>query len=264
MRNLDVKKLLVFIAIIAVIALAVVFSSKQFLGEKKPSEEETKKVEELVTTYFGNLTYGSSTNYTGREKLYAKDKITISDLNLNNIFNTSMKYAISNGLNINVANGVINEINRSGKYGDVTECLFYNAEGIKQAAKELFGIELNEESSINEFEYLYDFIYVYEYDLYLVKRNNVTDLSSSEYGIDYKFVKTTKKEKDIMTTIAVAYTLKNGNTRTFAKDSKGENIVAENLEKFPEDKIDEFTKYTITLTKTDDGNYIFKSIEKVK
>ncbi|MDE5888622.1 MAG: hypothetical protein K2H20_01235, partial [Bacilli bacterium] len=101
-------------------------------------------------------------------------------------------------------------------------------------------------------------------DLYLLKRNDVADISSNEFGVDYKIVKTTKKGKDVMTTIAVAYTYKTDNTRSFAKDNKGENVVAESLEKFPEDKINEFDQYTFTLTQTENGNYIFKSVEKVK
>lgn len=264
MKNLDGKKFLVFIAIIAVIALAVILGSKELFEEKKPSAEETEKVEKLVTTYLGSLTYGADTNYMGLDRLYSKDKTEVSDLNINSILNVSVKYATTNNLNTTVSTGVLNELNRSGKYGNINEYSIYNAEGVRDAAKELFGIELNEESSINDMEYLYDFIYVFEYDVYLVKRNNVTATTSMEYGIDYKIVKTAKKGNDIMTTLAIAYTYRTGTTRSFAKDNKGENIVAENLEKFPEDKIEEFDQFTFTVTQTDNGNYVFKSIEKVK
>lgn len=44
MKNLDIKKLLVFIAIIAVIALAVIFGSKQFFGEKSLLRKRQRKL----------------------------------------------------------------------------------------------------------------------------------------------------------------------------------------------------------------------------
>ena len=45
----------------------------------------------------------------------------------------------------------------------------------------------------------------------------------------------------------------------------GEKIVAEDCLEFPTNKIDEFSKYEFTLTKSKDGkDYIFESVKKVK
>ncbi len=265
MKNLDVKKLLVFIAIIAVVALIVIFGSKELFGEKKASAEESEKAEKLVTTYFGNLSYGYATNYRGLDVLYQSDKTTLEDLELKQIINSSIIFSTNNNINTNVPYSTLNNISKIEGFSNIDEYSAYSGEGLRESAKSLFGIDLSKESDNSDYGYLYDFIYVKEYDTYLMKRNKVEDIRNNKQGIDYTIVKTTKKDKDIMTTLAIAYTYEiDENTRSFAKDKQGENIIEESSKEFPKDKVDEFEKYTFTMTENEDGNYIFKSVEKVK
>lgn len=263
MKNLDIKKLLVFIVIIAVIALIVVFGIKQLFGENTPPEEETKKVEELVTDYFANLYEGYTTSYNGIDLLYKNDKTTIDDLEDKQILNMAINYATSKSMNIGVSSITYNQLKKIESLGNIDNYLIFNAAGIRDAAKEIFGIELEDKNEISEYSYLYDFIYVYEYDVYLLKRNTTEDITNKDRAVELSVIKTTKKNNEVMTTVAVAYTNKSGDKKDYAKDSQGEEIVAENSEEFPTNNINDFEKYTFTLTQTDDGDYTFKSVEKV-
>lgn len=264
MKNLDIKKFLVFVVIIAIVALIVFFGVKQLFGENKPTEEEVKKVEEIVTNYFEKLSSGYATVYNGIDVLYSSDKTTLEDLELKQILNTSIDYASNNEFNINVSSVTLNQLKGLESIGNIEEYLVFNADGIRSATKELFDIDLEDNSAISEYNYLYDFVYVYEYDVYLLKRNSTEDISNADRNVEFKTIKTTKKGNEVMTTVAVAYTNGNGSTKTYAKDNKGTNVIAEDVKEFPSDNINDFDQFTFTLTQTDKGDYIFKSVEKVK
>ena len=141
----------------------------------------------------------------------------------------------------------------------------YRLNEARKAITELFGdIKYVDSSANNNHNFIYDYIYDSNNDVYLVKRNNNDSQVNTNQGINYKLLSTKEKDEKVIVTIAIAYTYKDDSNTMYAKDSEGEKIIAENVEEFPEDKIDEFDKFEITLKKSSDNKYVFESIKKVK
>ena len=263
MKNIDVKKLLVFIGIIVVIALLIFFIVKG-TGKKKPTEEETKLAENLVTEYYKNLTLGYATQYYGVELLFEHDKVTLDDLQKKEILNTAIKYASDKGFDTAVSNFVLETLEQNGVYSNIKNYSVYKAESIRKAIKELFGQEIELTNEISTVGYLYDFYYNEEFDLVLTKRNDVVVPTDNSVFVDYSIIETTKEKDKLKTTIAIYYGQGIDSIYNYASDSNGENIIAEEVRELPTDKLNECDKYIFTLTKNNDGNYILESIEKVK
>lgn len=263
MKNIDVKKLLVFVGIIIVIALLIFFIVKGS-GKKKPTEEETKLAENLVTEYYKNLTLGYATQYYGVELLFEHDKVTFADLQKKEILNTAIKYASDNGFDTAVSNFILETLENNGTYPNINDYSVYKAESIRNAIKELFGEDLELTNEISTIGYLYDFYYNEEFDLVLTKRNDVEGPTDESLFVDYSIVETTKEKDKLKTTLAIYFGQGNNSIYNYATDSNGEHIIAEEVRELPSDKIKECDKYTFTLTKNSDGNYVLESIEKVK
>lgn len=259
-KKMDFKKLLVFIIIIVLLCL-LVFVGVKVVGGGGVSDKEQTAIDETINDYFSKMTEGYSTVYNGADILYNKDKTTAQDLDYKSILATSIKYASKNNLDIAVSTSARDAINSSGSYGDISEYTMYNGKGVRDAAKILFGIDIDNKSILSDNDFIYNFYYVEEYDLYLMKRNNVPDLNSNLQKVEYKTIETTKKKDTYTTIVAVAYTYSKGETKVYANDKNGANVVTEAKE-FPTDKIDEFTKYKVTMKLVDD-HYVFESIEKV-
>lgn len=262
MKNLDFKKLLVFLVIVAIIVLVVLFGVKK-VNESKPTEEEAKTVEELTVDYFANLTAGYSTSYNGLDVLFKSDKTTYADLSTVSVLSTAISYASEKGLDIAVNESIINSLDTS-IYGNPSEYLAYKASAIREGMTKLFGSPIEDRSAADNIDFLYDYYYVKEHDIYLVKRNKVASASMSQQKIEYSFIETKKKDDKLTTTFAIAYVYNDGNTKKYSANSNGTPLVAKDVNEFPTDKIDEFDKFTITLKKADNGEYVFESIEKVK
>lgn len=263
MKNIDFKKLLVFIMIIVLIVL-LVFAGIKFMGKEELDETSNKKINDVMNEYFSKLTEGYTSTYNGVDYLYAKDKTTAADLELKQILNMAIKYASDHNLDISVSIADLENINKEGIYGDINDYTSYNGEAIREAAKTLFGKELEKTSAISSNGFLYDYYYVPEYDIYLVKRNNVYDLTSNKQKVEYKVISTEKKKDKYITTIAVAYVYKTDNATYYYKDALGKEEISNDSKEFPEDEINKFDKYKFTLSLDDNGNYIFESVEKVK
>lgn len=258
MKNIDFKKLLVFISIIVIVGTIIFF----IVSPNKASKKEKELAENLSTKYYANLTSGFATSYGGLELLFQQNKTTYDNLNTASIINIAIKYAKDNSLNISVTEDTINALAK--EYENINDYTFYNGDGIRTAIKELFGITFTNSSSTKNISYLYDFYYNQTFDVYLMKRNNVTSTKINEQGIDYHIIKTSKKNKKLITTIAIAYTYNNGSTFIYAQDKLGEKVIAQEAKEFPVDKINEFDHFNITLKQTKDKKYVFESIEKVK
>lgn len=258
MKNIDFKKLSVLIFIIVIISIIILF----FVNYNNPSKKEKELAENLSTKYYINLTSGFATSYGGLDLLFQQDKVTYSDLNTASILNIAIKYAEDKSINISETEDTINALSK--EYENINEYAVYNGKGIRTSIKELFGITFNNSSSTKNISYIYDFYYNKTFDVYLMKRNNVNFNKINEQGIDYHIIKTIKKNKKLITTIAIAYTYDNGSTYIYAQDKLGEKIISEDTTSFPVDKVDEFDHFNITLKQTKDKNYVLESIEKVK
>ena len=132
--------------------------------------------------------------------------------------------------------------------------------------KELFGIENFANPSIEaDYTYLLSYTYLNEEDIYIVTAKEENSIVDQNQFIDYSVIETKTKKDKLITTVAIAYAYYDGKASQYATDMYGENIVAEEASKFPTEKIDEFTKYEFTFTKSKDGkSYVFESIKKVK
>ena len=106
MKNLDFKKLLVLVGIIAVIGLAIFFIIK-LTNNSKATKEEKKTAENLSISYYANLTEGYATLYGGLDVLFQEDETTFQDLSIATILNTAIKYAEYEGIDTSVSNTAI-------------------------------------------------------------------------------------------------------------------------------------------------------------
>lgn len=263
MKNLDFKKLLVFILLIAIIVGGGYLVIKT-LNDGKASKEEVKKAENISIDYYANLTAGHSTVYNGLDILYQSDKTTYSDIDKGAIINTAINYASKNEIDLSVDAYTMNLLKNKKTYGDVTKYSVYNAKGIREAAEILFGKDVFSDSSDTEnYSFKYDYYYDLENDVYLVKRNTVPDTTKANQKMDYTTISTVNKDNKIVITVAIAYVYSNGKTGTYAKDKAGVEVIAEDVEKFPTDKVDEFDHFAFTMKKDENNKYVFESVEKV-
>ncbi len=265
MKNVDIKKLLVLIGILAVVGVIIFFVIKG-VNNNKENKEIEKAAETVTLDYYINLTAGYNTNFGGLDVLFVNDKTTVENLHKSSILTTAIRYASEKHLDYGVSKTILDSLNASKTYGNIDDYAAYKGEAIRTAVKELFGdIKYVDSSSISTYEYLNDYYYNNTFDVYLVKRNNVTSNNNEENTIEHHVIET-KKQKDgkIITTIAIAYVHNDGTNKTYSKDKLGKNVIVENSEKFPEDKADEFEKYNITVKPGEKDKYVFESIEKVK
>ena len=266
MKNIDFKKLLVFLVIVLAIGLVIFAVVKLAGNNKSANDEETEILEDIGLTYLARLTEGYNSSYNGIDLLYANDKeVKYDQLSASSVLYLATRY---------IANKEIDNVVNSAQVTEARKLIGENAEGytpykgeaIRQAIKELFGVDFDNTSAVDEPGFGYNFYYFPESDIYL-KGANYTNLNIN-YDADLKFhiVKTNKNKKDktLQVEYAVAYTMINDEKmREFATDINGENVVAilEKKEAFPADKVKEFDTYTITLKK-DGDNYVFESFKK--
>jgi hypothetical protein len=266
MKNIDFKKLLVFLGIVLAIGL-VIFGIVKIAGNKKGANEEQKEIlEDIGLKYIARLTEGYNSNYNGVDLLYGNDKeVTYEDLSVSSVLNTATRYIGEKEIDNAVPSVAVDKC-REMIGPEAEEYAPYKGEAIRQAIKELFGVDFDNTSAVDEAGYGYNFYYIPDYDIYLKGKNIANFNYDYDFNLRFYTVKTAKIKKGdkLQIEYAVAYTMINdGQKRDFATDVKGENIVAtlEKTETFPEDKVKEFDTYTITLKK-DGDNYIFESFKK--
>ncbi len=266
MKNIDFKKLLVFLGIVLAIGL-VIFGIVKIAGNKKGANEEQKEIlEDIGLKYIARITDGYNSNFNGVDLLYGNEKeITYEDLTVSSVLYVATKYITDKEIDNAVSSVAVDKC-REMIGPEAENFTPYKGEAVRQAIKELFGVDFDNTSAVDEAGFGFNFYYIPDYDIYL-KGINYTNFSH-DYDFDLMFhtVKTAKVKKGdkLQIEYAVAYTMINdGQKRDFATDVKGENIVAtlEKTETFPEDKVKEFDTYTITLKK-DGDNYIFESFKK--
>ena len=264
MKKFDVKKLLVFILIIAVLVVIAVLAIKTVKKDKVKPEEQ-KAAEEIVTTYFQNISRGYSTIYGGLDVLYSHDKVTSEDLNEQEIVLTATSYLDDHDVIYTIGAEAMEGLEKSKLYGNLNLYSIYSGSSVRQTIKDLFGIEqINAVPSSSN--YLYDIYYDNTYDCYLIKRNDAEDLRDENASMDYSIISTESKDGKLEVVVAVAYVYNDEGNITYMKDPNGKQVVVDKLEKkeFPKDKIDEFDKYKFTLKVTEDNKYTFESMEKLK
>ncbi len=264
MKKFDAKKLLVFIIII-VILVALGFVILKFVNKDKVSETDKQTVEANVTNYYLNLSKGYSTVYDGLDVLYSYDKTTFEDLSEQEIIYTAINYLNESDINYTISADYMYGLKNSKAYSNIDDYHIYSGESVRQAVKELFGVDTFQDTA-TPVNFMYDIFYDENYDCYLLKRNNVEDNKMDGASMDYSIISTENQDGKLVTTVAIAYVYNDGENIMYMKDPEGTQVVAENLEKkeFPTDKIDEFDKYKFTLKQTQDKKYVFESVEKVK
>ena len=263
MKNIDFKKLLVLIVIIAVAILAILGAAKLFKNMGGPSKKVQEKIETRITEYYAKATIGHSTIFSGVDLLYDKDKVEVKDIKYGSMVELAIKYAEDNKIDLSVDNDDAAQLKDLIK----VESVGYDAKKIREIVKDLFDVELPKESFMATVDYVYNYYYIEKDDTLLKADSGVHNLATKESSLDFYPVSTKKgKEKDTyVTTVAVAYVYDSGYGVSYAKDKNGTTVVEKDLKekKFPKEKVDEFTKYEFTTKKVGD-NYVFVSVEKVK
>ncbi len=262
MKNLDVKKLLVFIVIIAIVGVIAFFVIKS-MSNTKPTEEERKLAEKLTTEHVVNFTNGYITSYNGIDYLFQFDKVTYDDLEVGPIIRSAIAYAKENDISINVSTTTINNLGATNEYGDIKAYEIYSGEGIRKSIKALYGKDFENKSETNSLNFMYDIIYNIKYDSYLVKRNSAISNTNPAQTVKYNIIETNKKDDKLTTTIAISYVYDDGQEQMISTDRNGDNVILEGVVEVPTENIKDFDKYDVTFTKVDD-KYVFESIEKVK
>lgn len=261
MKNLDLKKIIVIIIAFVLVIALLLLVLKSGNGGKKLTEEEQNITAENIK-YFTRLKMGYSTSYNGLELLYNTDKVTKNDLSNSNILNTAAIY-ITNKEDNKIEDYVIKEL--KGKGYDTEKYVFYNGEKIREAIKTLFGIEWTNKSVVGETNFIFDFTYDEDYDIYLKSMNDYFLNIEANNDIAYEVIETKKENKDTLKVkIKVAYIYFNNENIIYYSDINNTEKIFENTNnkiKIDEEHLDAFETYTLTLKKVDD-NYVFDSIEK--
>lgn len=265
MKKIDWKKLLLLILIVVAV-IVIVFVVTKTINKKNdnPTEDQISYAEKLTINNICNLTKGYGTRYGGIDVLFRHDKVTYEDLSTSNVLNAAVRFAEDN-LNPEISPAIIYNVEKQTPYR-TSQYKFYTGDIIRQAIKELFGIDYENKVSKTELNYGYNFVYLSEFDVYLMSQNEYFQEKEENYDMTYTIISTTKekKENQLKTEIAVAYTIKNGDKLLYLKEADADNAVYETNLKDTEitsDKLDEFNHYIITLKQVD-GKYIFDSITK--
>lgn len=263
MKNLDLKKLAVFIGIIAAIIVAIILLVVGLGKNNKLSNEETEKVNNYILNNIIELTEGYDTKYKGNDILFASDNVQISKLSAPIIINSAVKYASLNDWTKTIPSYKVNQAAAQGfskeKYA------IYEGEVIRKAIKELYNIDFKNENAIDLIGYRYNYYYLPDIDVYMKETKQIL-INKDGYGIEHKIVESTKKEDKLIVTIAVAYTYNDGEKIYYSNDSNNTNIIFEAEKNKPgiiKDKINSFNKYKLTFTQDKERVY-FESIEKIK
>lgn len=266
MKNFDFKKLLVFLVLIAIVGLVIFAIVKLTTKGKSANEEEMKIIESVGIDYMARLTQGYVSDYNGVDLLYSnEEKVTYDSLTTASILNVASRYVANKELDNTLSSDAVDRARAElGPEGD--NYTAYKGEAIRQAIKELFGVDFVNQSAVDEIGFGYNFYYNSTYDIYLKGTNS--HFAGFNYDNDIRFeiskTQSIKKGQTLKVEIAVAYTRVNEDQkRDYAKDPNGETIVVtlEQNADFPKDKLTEFEKYVITLKK-DGDNYVFESFEK--
>ena len=265
MKNVDMKKLLVFILIIALLILAAFGVSKLVGKGSKPSKEVQEEVTNLATKYYATMTEGYTTEFNGIDALYSREKTTYDDINKAAIIYTAIRYAEDNDIDLSISREA--EINLEDLYGR-EDVVAYNAEQIRKIVKKLFNKDLVNKDYEGGITFAYNYYYDQDTDTYTVEGNPLAVLDEGDsLAVKTKVVDTVKKGDDIIVSLIVAYVYpgEEGSYVYYSEsDGADKNRVAETTKKeFVDEKDDSFNKYEITLKKASDG-YAFESIEKIK
>ena len=257
MKSDRLKKIIIIIIIIAIIVGAII----AIRNGKKPSKQESQDVE-TVNSIILSLKEGYGTPYDGIELLYEEDKVTYDTLSTSNILFAATRYILEKGLDNSLEHHVTETLEKEYGYS-IEKYTPYKGAAIRQAIKELFGKDFEDQSATNEVNFLYDFIYVDELDVYLKKRNDTYAYETTDYHLKTKAIKTTKSSDKFETEIAVAYVQERNNKFAYSNTVDFKEIIVEldKLDEIPDKEIDNFSHYIITLKKSG-NNYIFESITK--
>ncbi len=261
MKNMDFKKLIVLLVVIAVVILTILGLVKIIQKASGPNKETEEKIEELIKNYYSNISFGYSTIYNGVDVIYDINKATVKDINPGTIIELAIKYANNNDKDLAVDDSVNDYFTKSTK----KEGIAYNAKTIQECAKELFNVDLELKDYLAEANYLYDYYYIPEYDAFVKVANSITNLINTNAAIDLYVVESKVEKNTIVTKVAVGYVYYNGASYKYSKDKNGTTVLANDLKemKFPKEKVNEFRQYEFT-TKKVDGRYVFESLKKVE
>lgn len=267
-----------------VIVILLVFLGNILINNKYKDnfKDDYEEVEKNIVDNLLYLTSGYNTDYFGTEKLFEKS------LNFKNLKDENL---LATAINIyNMEKEENEEINiDSEKLSNYETYILVKGSVIKDYIKKIFNIDWKHKSVESKDGFIYNFEYdsnsdayiVYPSDAYKDYQEKLENINSS---IVIEPISSTSTKKTVKTTIAIAYSTYTDNedesvTIKYYKDKEQKDLVFEvnskDLYKTDEnnnivenedaDTIkkhqDDFKKYVVTSTKTDDG-FALSSIKK--
>lgn len=254
-------------------------------GNKNNFKESYDDVEQNIIDKLLYITSGYNTDYFGTEKLFENKSLKFKDLNDENLLATAISvYNIEK--NEENEEEIIIDNEKLEKYDTY---ILMKGSIIKDYIKKIFNIDWTNKSVKGSDGFIYNFDYDSDSDVYIIypsdsyeEYNEKFDSFSSPIAIEP--IKSVSTSKAVKTTIIVAYSNYTDNedgttTIKYYKDKDQKNLVFEinsndlyktdendNIVENPDvDTIkkhsDDFQKYVVTSTKTDDG-FALSSIRK--
>jgi copper chaperone CopZ len=261
MKKFEPKKLILLVIIVLVIGALVFFvvtrNNKPMKG-KKVTGDAYDKVSAYVSRYVLGLTEGTDSLYNGIEALYNSDddEVSIDDIE-------TIKLVVK-------AEGETESQDdrytlESNNYNLSDYIIAYDADSVEKNLKEIYGREIDIETSNELKGYRYAYDYIKETNTVLLKETDAK--LNGEFNMSFKISDITEDKENTYVKVYVAYVAKADNKIQYFSDMNTKNKVydttSNNIEAIKDDYLEKFDSYIITLKNTDDG-YNFTKIAKEK
>ncbi len=254
-------KILILIIILALLGGAIYF----IVQKNNNVENNTSANLEAINNvkHFVFLGDGYDTKYNGLDRLFSGEPFTKNDLTNGIMLTAAYRFIADPKNNIDATITPQEYANLEEGY-DLEDAKVYKGKDVRDAIKVLFGIDYKDDG-FSSMSYKYEYIYDGTTDMYIMKTK--TNSADDKYSVLPLVVGQDKKGSTIVTKVAIAYTVKDGNKYKIYSNVSNTELVKEvkeiSLEEFTKEEKEKLPKYNITC-KDVDGNYTFEKIEAVK
>ena len=263
MKKIDFKKFGVLVLLLLFIGGGIIF----IINANKNNTKEIKlddNIKKFTLNIVKNLKEGYLTSYDGVELLYNEKSVSWKDLTKGNKLNAARNYIFTYNLDTSVSDDIYTLVKKNNNY-DSDDYILLPGKSIREAIKNISGEKFNDSSSRNEFNFIYDFIYISEYDVYLFTVNNNYMEHDNNSSVLMEITSSKENKKSIILDVVVYYAYNNNGKYIYYDDSTMKNELFKEdklIEKLDKKYLSKLKKYQITYKK-DGKNYFFDNIKKL-